>query len=769
MNITNEDELCQSKYVYSYSDESSKISYKFNSNYNMKIYNPLLNLTYYNKFFINNILSTSSVNQSYLHYNRLMKKDLYGKYIKDDSYKNENIYFKLSDVNIIINKSKFPLSLKNKILEYLNTNKILGYIILDGTNNLNYFEKCHDIYGSEYFRFMLTESLFNTNNKSQKYEWLYNKLYYSSQTSTKKVKLSTLYNKIEYDENIGGKFIIYLEDHFVSLYDIYFILIDIFNNVEDIQIIDESINDSALSMYNKIKSINDIKILINKIQLYKDSNNIDALNELGFNNFNEALSFYQTKLEDELEGKTLEEIFNYYKEQYKKIIFTSCISSFEEEKNKYVFENYGKINDIDIENYFVKLINIKSKKPIYVDSYNLNELISIFNKETKNNISIKSLNKKDYFIKLLNREHIFEYSYKLNRDENNISPFEFDENNNYVNKNILEYLYVKERKWIIDNNIIKTIDTYTTLYNYILKYIISYSENKGQLDETSKANVSYVHNLINTDNDTINEWFFENISNSRNLNNKFELKINTLKIEVDLCIRKKVYKLNEDLFDVLYYNNKVNNYLYLYIEDNCKNENNDIWDIFDSSYINTYNSSIKYYDWEPKYIDKQLYEKDINEYLVPLFTDVYINDNNKDVLFNMIQNKKINNYEYVINNETYFKEIDTLETLYDIYRSKEDIILSLFNSIIDIDKPSTTSSLYIKVKYLLNNYYDDLVNTLFYNFNNFNTKLFGTGSIFVNRLKLYDKNTKSYEASLCSSIEEIVLNINKQESLTLLL
>ena len=77
-----------------------------------------------------------------------------------------------------------------------------------------------------------------------------------------------------------------------------------------------------------------------------------------------------------------------------------------------------------------------------------------------------------------------------------------------------------------------------------MKAELSYSENnKGQIDETSKANVSYVHNLINTDNDTINEWFFENISNSRNLNNKFELKINTLKIEVDLCIRKKVYKL----------------------------------------------------------------------------------------------------------------------------------------------------------------------------------------------------------------------------------
>ena len=443
--------------------------------------------------------------------------------------------------------------------------------------------------------------------------------------------------------------------------------------------------------------------------------------------------------------------------------------------DKYIFESHGIINNITIENYFINEKYIENTKSIYVDSYNLNNLINIFNIENNNSISLDDAEKKEYFIKILNKEHISEYYFKLNKNEDCKSTLEFDETNNYVNKNILECLYVKERKWIIDNNVIKTIDTYTTLYNFILKYLVTYeySSTTGydniEYDENTKYNMSFLYNLIKdniNDNDLIYDWFIENTSDTRNTNNKFELKIGSLKIEMDLCIRKEVIKLNKDLFNILYYDGKLNNFLYLYIEDNCKKENNDIWDVIDSTYIYNYNLTCNnydnYYDWESKKIDKKLYSKNINEYLVPLFTDIYVNELNVDTIFNMIQYKKINsNYEYVVNIESYFKEIDIYETLYDIYSSKTYFITDLFDSIYDINKPESNSTIDVKINYLLCNHYQKIKNLIRINFKDLSNNYYRSSYEFLMALESFDNLSNSNKINLINAIIYIVENTTK--------
>lgn len=683
LKVSEEGSQYKSKYVYSYSDESQINTYNFNDSYNTKIYDSNLNLEYYSRFFTSNVVN-KTYNQSYLHYDKVMKKDLYGKYVIDENYKSENVYVKLSDLENIIIKSNFSNKEKTNIIKLLNINKILGYIPLDGVNNINYFEEYYDIYNQKQKRFILSNVLFGTNNKEIKYEWLLNKLFYSTVTSTKKLKLSSGYNKLGYDENIDEKFIIYLEEEFIYLCDFYTILTDTFGNVEDNQ-----------------------KVFIQ-----------NACNQ--------------------------------------------CLVSINNLKSKYIFEPYGKLNDIVIENYFINVNEIVNSKTIYVDSYNLNNLIDDYNKKYNKSISLNSLTSKEYFIKVLNKEHIKEYYFKINKDVNGMSALEFDDDNNYVNKSLLECLYVKERIWNIDSKSINAFDTYTTLYNYILKYVVSYTENDNNIDDITKTNLELITTLINSDNETIYNWVYSNISDTRNLNNKFELAIGTLKIELDLCIKKLVYKLNESLFNLMYNNNTIINYLYLYIEDTFKTENNDIWNIIDSSYIENYNNNIKYYDWESKTVDKRMYVKNLNECLSPLFTDVYVNDNNKEIITYMIQNNKINNYTYIVSNELYFKEINTYNVLFDIYKNKEYIVNQLYNSIYSSDN----TTLYEKIKKLLDNNLALLQKTLLLYFNDFSSNLASHASTKIN-LKSYNKDTitEANKDKLINALIYVVKNKNKQISL----
>lgn len=694
LKLTSHDELHQAKYVYSYSDESQINTYTFNDNYNLKLYDPFLNISYYNNFFTNNVINAKPSRKSYLHYDKVLKQDLYGKYIKDDNYKSENVYLKLSNVKTAISKSKFPLELKNKILDLLNIKQTLGYIVLDGNNNINYFEEYYDQNNNKKKRFMLSESLFNPNTKNSKYEWLYDRLYYSTNISSQKYKLANDYNNLYYDEDINEKFIVYLEESFIYLNDLYNILIDLYNNEDTIDLIKEYLSNNMLS-------------------------------------------------DDDQSA-----------ESYKNDMFIYCIILINQINNKYAFEPYGKVNDIIIENYFIEYEKIISTKSIYVDSYNLNNLINTYNSKNFTSLLLNNDNKKEYFIKVLNKDHIKEYYFKLNKDENTKSTLEFDKDNNYVNKNVLECFYVKKRSWVITNDSISTLDQYTTLYNYILKYVISYYEKDGEIDEITKSNIELVKTLINSSNDTLYDWLYSNISNTRNSNNKFELTIGTLKFEIDLCVKKMVYKLDKDLFNLMYDNNQIANYLYLYIEDNAKNENKDVWDIIGSSSIN--NSTEE---------NRKVYIKNINECLSPLFTDIYVTDANKESIYFMIQHNKISNYEYIINTESYFKEINTLQALYDIYKNKEDLIDQLyysFNSLIDHNE----DSLYVKIEYLLENHLVLLQNILFVNFKDFTNNIYNSNDT-INNIKFYDDNNilEDDKNNIINAIIYVIKNTLKQSEL----
>jgi len=726
--ISEADEYVKAKYVYSTSDSSSINTYKFNNKHNMKVYDPLLNVSYYNNFFINNVLD----NNYYLHYDKLLVKDTHGKYIKETNYKNENAFIKLNDLYTLINNSEFPSSIKQKIYEYLNTEKTIGYLLLDGVHNMNYFEKYTDICGKEHLQFMLTNSLFNTNNKDANYEWLYNKLYYSTHISTNKVNISNNYDTLEYDEDFGGKFFVYLEDNFVNLYNIYFILNEIYKNTDNNnEIYSEITVNKLINAYNEFKNIYDAK---NKYDTSGNESDLDNLCMILFNKHYAAIKdgLIDTGYDEDEADIEIKKIINEsyiksenkYKDEYLNSIFNKFTTSIDN-NDKYVFNSYNKINGVDITNYFSKLTN-NNDKDIYVDSYNLNNLIDIYNKENNSKISLQSSVSKEYYIKFLNKDHIKEYFYKLNNDETGFNTSYYDSliDDAYFGLNILKSTYVKERYWIIDNGVIETKDIYTTLYNYILKYLLKHDKLEPEIignetyystDENTEKVIKIIYDLLQEDNETIFNFIYDNISENRNTNNKFELTIDSIKIELDLCFRKKVYKLDSTLFNLLYKDNKISNYLYLYINDACQNENKTIWPIINSTYISTYNTNVTYKSWELN-IDKKLYQENINEYLVPLFSNVYVDEYNTNIIYNMIQHNKIYNYKYILNEEEYYKEIDVIETLYNIYKDKSDLISSLYYN---YDKSNVTLETQIEnlIKYNIN----ILSSTLLNNFTNLNS------------------------------------------------
>lgn len=662
--------MINAKYVFSNSEPSTISIARFNNNYDMSIYDSLSDIKYYSKLFDNTVYNSN--NAAYLHHDKIMEKDMYGSYVVEENYYDENKYYLLSDVLKIIDKSSYSPAIKTKLRKYFNTNKILGYIVLDACNNINFFETYFNIYGEKDLRLMLTNTLFETSNKDAQYEWLLNRLYYSTSASSSKIKLSTGYKNLNHNEEAFGKFCMYLEDTFINSYDVYFILSELSNDYE--------ITDDVDSQY-----------------------------------------------------------------------FRTFISLLNNQSNKFTFERIGSINGISIENYFLNINKQIDSQDIYVDPYNLKYLIKKYNKDNNDNLSLPN-EKHDYFIKIINKDHLKEYYYNLNKDENCQSNIEYD--------NILEYIYVKERKWVIDNNVLSIKDVYSNLYTYIVKYILLYNET----DNTLNDSLNYIYNMLNSDKDTVYNWIFSNLSDSRNTNNKFNLNIsNAISLEVDLCFRKEVYKLDNNLFKLLTTDKEINNYLYLYIENDCTVDNYSSWDIIGSNYVSKYNSNIEYKEWENKKYSKELYEKEISNYLVPLFTDVYINDDNKNVLNNMIQLKKIDNNKYVNNLGKCFKEIDIDEMLNNLYCDKSYIVNELYYNLTHARIPNDLTE---TVQYLISNAPKPLYSLL--------VKYFGSKIVtntmskrqYINLLSEGDMEMiNKYFDDLVTDTLDIAQNKNAQKSL----
>lgn len=335
----------------------------------------------------------------------------------------------------------------------------------------------------------------------------------------------------------------------------------------------------------------------------------------------------------------------------------------------YIYERYNEENGLILKDYFIKID--KPYTEIYVDPYNLNNLISLYNKQyniTKTNkLSLINSGDKteDMFIKLINKDHIIEYYLKLNNDENYKSTLGI--------KSLLDTIYVKQRYWVIDKNNIEIKDVYVTLNEFLLKYSLRYSEKF--VKDTNAYTDEYIELLSIADaykkicdiynNDKKLKWICENLSNSRVSNNKFTFNLFGYKLELDLCFKKKMILLNDELTKFILNDKELSNFIYLYIKSSCKNENYDIWPI-----LKTNDLSTKQYK----------NNEDIDNYLIPLFNSPYLNDNDINTELAMISNNKISNNKYIYNTGKYFKEIDVFETV--LQNTTIDDILYL-NTFID--------------------------------------------------------------------------------------
>ena len=541
--------IINAKYIFSTTEYSNYKIPNYNSNYNMESYIDDNNLTYYNKIFNLSKTSLSIHNEKYMFYDKTVYKNIYGKYIEEINFDEENKYYKLSDIKNKININNELILKYINILEY---NSIKGYLLLDGLNNINYFEEITDDNNVEK-KFIFSNELDNNNIRE-----LYNKLYYETVTDSSKISLigkdnTYNYTNLNYDENISVKFCM-------------FMMLELIHKTDVINIINE---------YNKYAK-NENKTLINISGLFN--------------------------------GLT-----------------------------SYSYNQIGNVNGFNIHEYFT--VNDESSNnyaDIYVDTYNLKHYIELYNNEHPTDKIVISYNGEEYYTKFINKKHIFEYINHLNRNEkySDISIYDI----NLKNKCLFNYLYVKERCWIIDkNNELKIQDRYITLYNYLIKYLAPYN----YIDDFRNVFTNY------NDNDLL-ELFINNISDDRTENNKFIFRIKNflninedINIELDLCFRKKMIKLNKSLFKLL----KNNNYLYLYIKDKCNNENVSPW--YTINNVNTYSD----YDF-----------KNYNQYLIPLFTNPYINELDITNINAMINTNKIievdGKIKYVLNNKKYFKEID---------------------------------------------------------------------------------------------------------------
>lgn len=563
MHIYSQEELRNSivtgKYILSFSDVSSINLFQYDNSLNMLHVDDNTEISYYNKIFNvlnNNVVYNDSVKTNYIFTNKAMIKDKFGKYIEEENYINENSFYKFDDIMKI-----FSSLLDNDIIEELKGFEIIGYYLLDGINNINYFED-YDKYNSKSSvkskRFILDNILYKNDNR---FKWLYDNLYYSTASNNIKIQLKNNYDNLNYNTDVNDKFCMFIKTSFIHKSDIF-------------------------------------------------------------------------------------ELFINHNLQY----LLAYLNEFE----TYIYEHVGNLNGIDINNYFI--IKENENKDIFVDTYNLCKYIDSYNNIHNEKISKEFTKTKEIYFKVLNKDHILEYYYNLNKDEYYNSTFNTinkdiyknklsDSSDNYKqkiiysNSNILDCLYVKERCWLIDNNEninkkMKAVDRYISLYNYLKKY-----------DEEL---IIYIHTFY--DDKSILNWILDNISDTRSSNNNFIFNFKDNSLSLNLCFKKNMVLLDKSLINLI----KDKYFLYLYITYKECNENNNTWKLL--SYNDMYENKLPEYDY-----------REIDDYLLPLYNDPYINSNDSNIIFNMLEYGKINKYgKYILNSGKYFKEINVFKEIYNI-------------------------------------------------------------------------------------------------------
>jgi len=564
MNYVNQNELdnnlIKAKYILSKSDVAPNIINDYNDLYDMTTLDTSTNIRYYRKIFdvINNTLNNTNI--KYIHTNEVVVSDIKGKYIEETNYISENTFYKLSD---IIEKLSNYIH-DNEIINRFKNLQVVGYLLLDSANNINYFEE----YKNDK-RFIFTNKVYETNEYNPQYSWLDSSLYYSSSSNKSKNLVSKIYKNIDYNEDIYEKIIMFIKTSFINKHDVINVLLE-------------------------------------------------------FDKYNLLTYFLQI--------------------------------------DSYIYEPVGNVNGVDISDHFILNKNL-NELDIYVDPYNLVNFVNSYNKTSKTKLSTDFLKSEYFYVKLLSKDHIKEYINCLNKDEYGNSIFKsltsdlYESSTNTkkidVYSNILDNLYIKERCWYIDNNIIKTIDRYLSLYDYLKRY-----------------NYELIFSIHSSyDNDKIIEWLLANISETRSINNNFILTFNDKRIELNLCFKKQMILLNSDLRQIL--NN--NHFLYLYIKDSQIINNTNIWPIISS--VNLTNNIIEHSD---KYYEY----KNNDNYLIPLFKDPYVNDNDCNTISNMLSTGKITiRNKYVINNGKYFKEINVDNEILNICAKDNNFVQNWINEV----------------------------------------------------------------------------------------
>lgn len=529
---------------------------------------------------------------SYVKENIYFVEDPEGTFVKYQGYNDNNTYYKINELlsNGYVKKENVDG------LTYDNYN-ILSYELINVRNNNNIFEDYYDTDIDDLRNQIIYREIF-TEDTNNKYNGIKERLYVSNIFSSDKKKLKVMYDKFTNDEDVYGKYALYLEDTFIFKGDIDKVFDNDKNNLSNCQ----------------------------------------AYEYIPYNNEN---------------GIILKDYFV--------------------KKRKIRPEN--KINKSDVNKYLNNFI--------FVDPYNLENYIDIIYKNfdgtnrEANAIKayIQTIPKYEYYCKLIDKNHIKEYYYKLK--ENNID-------------NILNLLYNRKRIFQIqltdqshsyDDIIIK--DSYISLDKLIEFY---------DPDSTNTINI---------------ETFIDSLSDNRIVNNKFKLhihnkdnsdnNISTIDLYLDLCFKKSFILLDKYIYDnIINYISEeekdqellnVYNYLYLYKLEDTADENYDIlykYDADDTKSSNIYKNLLS----------NNLIFKDTDKYMVPLFNNIYMNDEDRELEFNILSNN-VQECEINSTNTVYYSINDTFDCFYEI--NNDDMI-----DIINIDASNNLTTTRYSIYNILN-------------------------------------------------------------------
>lgn len=730
--------------VLSSKDNNGNSTFNYNDSINME-YNYTIDNSVIQNIILHKKIYDIPYNKpisSQVKHNKTMIEDIHGTYIEEPNYIDENTYYKLLDV---YNLLKNILYINEDYKTYFKNIEIPGYELVNANNNINFYE-----YVNNTLQFILTGKCYGINNISSKYKWLVNSLYYSNQTNKEKSLVKDIYNTINYNENIYGKLCFFIQNMFVHKNDIYDLIISLYKELYNYEYSNDNdfirIKDIIISMFNKLKNMNNINSVFNNIDIYNiNINNIfDSVCETTLVN-DKQIKLKNSKLREQFNKSILKGILDnvlinlikkynilsqdekskfdpYANIERNDIIDNNIINLLSKLNNiqKYQYNINGNINGIEIEDYF----NTTDKvyKDIYVDTYNLNDFVNQYNRKESDNIDINNFTQQTFYIKIINKTHLIEYCKKLSNEIYNT-----DISRDIQHLNLLDRIFVKQRYWLIDENIMYPVDKYVTLFTVINDKLNSIKEkiiddSKIKLINNKISYLNYLHNA--SDYEIINFLNGKTVDNKNNvLSNERNSTTNCfvfnfgqnpydessdIILSLDLCINKNVIKLNNQLRKIL----DKQYFLYLYICDDCLMENISPWNTID---LSTYNQFKKSY-------------KDINSYLIPLFNNVYYNSLDNATIQKMLENNKINNKnQYVVAYDKYFKEINV-----------DNIILSNF----------------IK--------YDDYVNqTKYVNPIEFIFNSFGiTNYDLINEWELYCESNNIYITDINTS-EQYTTYINK--------